>query len=128
VPKCAGSSVNAVFSERLPDRTLTGSPAFLLDVLSAATPEENDRRYDAVVGHFFWGLDKYFTRPPRYFSVVRDPVERICSFFNYIHVTETHGLHRYLKENLTDLNDISERLLDDSPALREQWDNYACRA
>ena len=46
-----------------------------------------------VSGHFDWGLHELFNREHLYFIVLRDPVERIGSLYDYIRGKRGHRLH-----------------------------------
>jgi hypothetical protein len=59
-----------------------------------------------------------------YFSIVRDPVDRICSFFNFIHAAPHHPLHETFRQSLTSLDDLTEDFLARHPDLCAAWSNY----
>lgn len=50
----------------------------------------------AVMGHFWYGLHEHVDRPARYFTIVRDPVERVLSGFYFY--GERFGLQTTLEE------------------------------
>lgn len=41
-----------------------------------------------VQGHYFFGLHKYFHRPFSYFTILRDPIDRVVSLYYYLRSTE----------------------------------------
>ena len=64
----------------------------------------------AVSGHFGWGLHEEFARDHLYFIVLRDPVERVGSLYDYVLARKAHRynelwtatpLHRVLAEKLS---------------------------
>ena len=64
----------------------------------------------AVSGHFGWGLHELFGRDHLYFIVLRDPVERVGSLYDYVLARKAHRynelwtatpLHRVLAEKLS---------------------------
>ena len=128
VPKCAGSSINFAMAEARRGRVLSGEPHRVIERLSARCPQENDALFDAIGGHFQWGMHSYFSRPCVYFSVVRDPVERICSFFNFVHATPGHPLHPVFKADLVDLDNVTKDFIRDTRGLWVSWSNYFCFA
>ncbi|MEM0905824.1 MAG: sulfotransferase family 2 domain-containing protein [Pseudomonadota bacterium] len=123
VPKCAGGAVNVVLRTYFGDRVLhqAGEPA--RKILS-----EHADEYDAVMGHNMWGVHEYFSRKYIYFSAVREPIERICSYFNYLHTSPATKMHSMIKGVLTDLNDIKRETFDTIPPLGHGWRNAMCRA
>lgn len=59
-------------------------------------------------GHFTYGVHKYITRPYQYITFLRDPVERIISFYYYIQDKNNHRLSKlFNKTKLTTI--INER-------------------
>lgn len=127
VPKCAGVSVSQALTRRFGARA-TGydrrrkTPATFL----AMTPAERDARYDCVFGHIPFGEHRLFGRPPVYISATRDPLERICSFFNFAHTRPNHPMHALLKARLRDLNDLTPAVATE-PVLVRPWRNAFCR-
>jgi len=55
-----------------------------------ALPAEELARFDLIVGHFPFGVHRRVTRPSRYVTVVRDPVERVASL--YYHFLNLPGI------------------------------------
>lgn len=37
-----------------------------------------------VLGHYFYGIHEYFPSPFNYFTILRDPVERVLSLYSYL--------------------------------------------
>jgi hypothetical protein len=52
---------------------------------------------DLVTGHFLWGLHSLFANPI-YFVVLRDPVERVRSVYDFIKVNPGHKSHQRFKD------------------------------
>lgn len=62
-----------------------------------------------------------------YFTIFRHPIARVCSFFNFIHVTPRHKLHKVLKEKgFTNLNDIADFVPHRIEQLQLQWASATC--
>jgi len=59
-----------------------------------------------VSGHMFFGVHKYVRPPYRYITMLRDPVERVISFFYYQKRSETSYLHSVINERKMDLDDF----------------------
>lgn len=127
VPKCAGSSINRAIREHFHPRCtgLTRDAAVRERYLNM-TPQQRDERFDAVFGHLKFGEHRLFTRPCVYISATRDPIDRICSFFNFLHTRPDHKDHDHIKSVLRDLNDFNEEHLVDE-TLRRSWADAFCR-
>lgn len=53
-----------------------------VDDLLALTQEERDQ-IKVLQGHFPYGLHRYFSKPPKYFTMLREPIDRITSLYYY---------------------------------------------
>lgn len=102
VPKAAGTTLN-----RISDRHYRRHAIY--SILGAATPEsgtlEEFRRLPArqrasfrlVRGHFAFGLHDLLPRPSTYFTLLRNPEDRVLShYFHALRQRDNH-LHRYVK-------------------------------
>src|SRR5450755_3912192 len=85
IPKCGGSSVHRFMYQLFQTEYANVSPETLeqglVDQIRAR------RRIVSIGGHYAIGENPVLTlfpdRTPRYFSLVRDPVERFISFYRY---------------------------------------------
>ncbi len=92
IPKTAGSSVNEYFASFTGSR---GSDRFLPidmykgdDYYSEVSEEGLEKAHAAmyVTGHFDWHTLEAIRRPDAFvFTFLRDPAERLLSFYHYIH-------------------------------------------
>jgi len=84
----------------------------------------------AVGGHFYWGLHEICKMDHLYFVVLRDPVERVSSLYDYVVAREGHkyhplwsrtSLHQVLAENLSplELSNWQTRQICGEPRKRE---------
>jgi hypothetical protein len=90
------------------------------------TKTQRDERYDSVSGHNLWGLHRKFGRDVVYVSIIRDPVSRLCSYFNFVHCSPKHRLYEDLQD-LPDLSALTQEWLDAHPTVKRGWSNEACR-
>lgn len=123
VPKCAGGAVNQVLRRHFGPRLLHGQRA---EIVAALAVGDGAARYDAIAAHMAWGAHRHLDRPALYFSAVRDPLARICSFFNHIHTQPKGAMHRHFKARLRDLDSLSDADFE-RPALRWRFSNAMCR-
>ncbi len=127
MPKCSGTSINTVFQQHFRPRVLTHSDHALVERFEAMSPDERDAAFDCVTGHIQWGLHRKFGRRALYVSAVRDPLERLCSYFNYVHLEPNHPLHETLGRELPDLNGLTHGWLAGHRPLRRAFNNQICR-
>ena len=91
LPKTAGTTLSAVLSRHVPAdqchylRSADGAAAV---ETFKATPAEQRRRIRLLQGHQVFGLHEYLAPGARYLTIVRDPVDRIATHFDYVVRTE----------------------------------------
>jgi hypothetical protein len=94
VPKCGGSTLNRLLEANYPDgRRFYVNPH---DVAAsrrklAAMPEAQARHLDLVYGHLSFGWHEHLPRSARYLTLVRDPVARVVSHYNYVRYRSDHS-------------------------------------
>jgi hypothetical protein len=103
IPKTAGTSFNTLISNNAPKNTILKLTFDEYKYLQNLTDREKDALY-AITGHlpfsYFNGMQ--FPKPLVHMTFLRDPVERIISFYGYIHQNVTHKLHhQVVKEKMT---------------------------
>jgi hypothetical protein len=110
VPRTAGSTLHGVMMRQYgPKEILT---AELLDPAEVervqAMPEKQRARVRVLKGHLPFGAHVHFPGPSRYFTMTRDPIERIVSLYHYMRRNERHRDHDTLRSM-----SLSEFLQDD---------------
>jgi len=128
VPKCAGTSINTFLGQQYPGRCLAYSNLADYLYFQSLPRDQRNNKYSSVFGHIFYGVHTEFDRNFTYFSVLRDPISRICSYFNYIHLTTDHPDHQLFKVRFPSISRISAKDIQTIPALRDNIFNYACWA
>lgn len=97
VPKCGGTTLTAILTAAVPEgrrfavdgRDIAGSRTAL-----AALGEEERRRIDLLHGHLSYGWHELVApKTARYFALVREPVSRVVSHFDYVRTRPAHYLH-----------------------------------
>jgi hypothetical protein len=126
IPKAAGSTLQQIVHRQFPE-----SKTFHFDPLDPkasvqklkSMPREKRSELECISGHMPFGMHKYLPQPATYITMLRDPVERMLSFYFYIRRTQIHYLHdtvvsrdmsleEVMKSNLTSEldNDQTRRL------------------
>lgn len=114
VPKCAGASVNYALRQHFGARAISLVPGAQMNpAFRAKTPQQRARRFDCAFGHLTFGAHTLFDRGCVYISATRDPLERVCSHFNFLHTRPDTGQHQFIKERLRDLDALTPRVLDE---------------
>lgn len=138
IPKTAGITLYTVIERQYPRSQIysTAQPIPLdysanIAILKKAKREQLTG-IRMLMGHMAYGLHVYLPNPASYFTLLRDPVERVISFYRYVQHTPTHFLHHYaLEPHMTlqkfvnsklslDVDNLQTRLLagvwyDDAP-------------
>jgi hypothetical protein len=106
VPKTAGTTLNALVAGLFPGAAAwhqalvnqAGGEAALAAAIAGDAGFYD--RLSAVVGHFGvrHPLVDGCSRPALLFAVLREPVERVVSLYEYIRRTEDHSIHREARE------------------------------
>jgi Galactose-3-O-sulfotransferase len=105
VPRTAGSTLHRILARQYPPETVHTEELFMPSEVEAfaARPEETRARIRLLKGHMAFGLHQVLPGPSRYFSMVRDPVDRLVSYYYYIRRRPADALHRMMMENDLDL-------------------------
>lgn len=67
---------------------------------------QHQREYDCVLGHMPFGAHRFFDRPCRYITFLRDPVKRVWSSINALTNLPEHYLHQRIKDLKGDLHQV----------------------
>ncbi len=77
--------------------------------------------FQVLRGHFPYGLHHYHNQKFTYLTLLRDPITRTISGYDYILRTHTHPFNRIISENKMSLNEFLER------NVIKTWDNMQTR-
>lgn len=89
IPKTAGSTIRSIISRQYGvDQTLYFEPdsdtwEYRDDPAGYLTREMAARPVKLITGHHRFGVHEFVKRPCRYFSLVRDPIDRVLSDYFY---------------------------------------------
>jgi hypothetical protein len=83
-------------------------------------PREERERYSLCEGHMYYGVHELLPRPCVYMTMLRDPVERVLSYYSHLRGRDDHFLHDAVKD--LSLADCFRR------GLTVELDNYMVRA
>lgn len=120
MPKAAGMSLNAILKKQYgADRILEVDPKrprkAYLDIVNM--PVWVALKLRGISGHAIWEIHKWLPKPFVYMTVLRDPVERVLSFYSYVAASPSHHLYtKMMNDNmkLDDFLDWSESTFETS--------------
>jgi hypothetical protein len=94
IPRTGGTSIKAILSEVYGPRGLYVHAPLIQSAIRAyrTLPEERARGLRAIWGHMPFGIHFHIKREVRYVTMLRDPLENMCSEYWYIKRTPDHYL------------------------------------
>lgn len=95
IPKTAGTTLMRIMERSYPrQRIYRSRDAHFVSIDHfAGLPQAQRQSYDLLSGHMPYGVHPHVPRPYRYFTMLRDPVERVISYFYFIRTHPEHYLH-----------------------------------
>ena len=107
IPKCAGSTLNKIIKSQFPNKAIYKIDPKVeknLNIIGARTKEEN-RNVRCLMGHMSFGAHKFLMGSSTYITMVRHPVSRAVSLYNFIKRKDFHPLHNFVLSNNLSLED-----------------------
>lgn len=77
-------------------------------------PESDLRSVSAFLGHEGIGFHELFPQPTTYITMLRDPVDRVLSYYYYVHQSPHHRMYGKVVENEMSLEDFIGNSADNS--------------
>lgn len=111
IPKAAGSTMVAIICSEFGERQILIRGRMKADKWTAQLGELRPG-IRAIVGHSRYGVHRHVPVPCRYFTILRDPVERAISLYSYIRNTPAHPCHADVMSGRLGLVDYSRRKRD----------------
>jgi hypothetical protein len=96
IPKAAGTTLVRIIERQYPTGTVHRcrdvSPRVIADAIARRPPDAP--ALSCVMGHMLFGLHAYLRQPGRYVTMLRHPVSRVVSHYEYVRRTPEHYAHR----------------------------------
>lgn len=114
IPKAAGSTFKSILWRNYGNGKVYDfwAPTMRIDLDKFFDmPSDERESYQAVQGHVPFGLQQYLGQEWTYVTLIREPVARLVSTYNFILYNKKHPEHeRFLTQNLSfnDFIDITE--------------------
>lgn len=102
IPKAAGTTLSRIAARHFPASTQyrLGANAQLGLQRFNDLPEKIRSRYRYLAGHFPYGAHEKVPGPSAYLTFLRDPVDRVISFYHFIRADPAHPLYNQLPDTL----------------------------
>jgi len=107
IPKTGGHSFRQLAVEAFGEQSIFDANTLNEVTRFIQLPENEQRAYRCIFGHMPYGLHEYIQPPCKYFTVLRDPVDRFISDYFYILDNTEHPLHKIIAEQGVTLKDYA---------------------
>jgi len=108
IPKTAGTTLHNIIERQYPPEAIytfgSNAHAAVEDFKNRSLQERNQIRL--LRGHMAFGLHKYLPSVDDYFTVLREPVNRVISYYNFILRTPDHYLYEIVRSRNLSLSDL----------------------
>jgi hypothetical protein len=113
IPKTAGTTLLSILDRQYPKQAIHsfGGDAHVSVAEFKALDDESRAQIRLLRGHMAYGLHEYLPGSVVYFTVLRDPVARVISYYNYIRRTPPHYLYDVVTQQNMSLPDLLESKL-----------------
>lgn len=95
IPKCAGTSFTRLLEANIPfSEVFNFRPPYetQIDVLKSMAPTARNR-LRLITGHLSYGVHELVDSPCTYLTMLRDPIDRVISLYDFIRQDQSHPLH-----------------------------------
>jgi hypothetical protein len=110
IPKTAGTTLLDILDRQYPPEVVHsfGADAHKSAAQFKSLDKESRRNIRLLRGHMAYGLHEYLPNPVVYFTVFREPVARVISYYNFIRRTPGHYLYDEVTSKDLSLHDPLE--------------------
>jgi hypothetical protein len=110
IPKTAGTTLHDILDRQYPPEEVHsfGADAHASVAQYKSLDEESRNKIRLLRGHMAFGLHEYMPNVAGYFTILRDPVSRVISYYNFIRRTPDHYLYDQVIGNDLSLHALLE--------------------
>ncbi len=100
IPKTGGTTLNSVFQKQFVSNELFDHDRFQNKIMTIEDLKEREKeQLKGVSGHYFYGVHEYFSKPCQYFTMLRDPIERVISSYYFL---QTYPIYPQVRDMTLD--------------------------
>ena len=98
LPRTGGTTLRDILSKQYSDK-VTFENKTLLDTDQNFSVENKSEKgkHKLIKGHVYFGIHEHIIQNCTYFSMMRNPIERVTSVYNYIKIRPKHKDYEYIK-------------------------------
>jgi hypothetical protein len=112
IPKTAGMTLYQILSRQYaPKAIYTIGGQTELNAFQALTPEQQ-AQYRLIRGHLEFGLHTRLPGSASYFTILREPVDRVVSYYYFLHQRPLDRMHDLIKRDNLSLTQFLQRQVD----------------
>ena len=124
IPKAGGTTLYRIIERQYKRNEIysisRGKPyKYIEDLINF--PKIQKKKYKAIEGHMRFGLHEFLPQPCTYITILRNPIERVISTYNYIFQIRGHYLYEPLKSQNFDLKKLV------ASRISYEFDNFQTR-
>jgi hypothetical protein len=106
IPKTGGSTLASILNRRFADNDVWKFFGNEIEKLEERLETKSDvDRLKLLEGHIHFGWHKYFDKPAKYITVLRNPVDRVVSHYYHVRRDSNNYLHKEVVERNISLHD-----------------------
>ncbi|MET3089269.1 sulfotransferase family 2 domain-containing protein [Priestia megaterium] len=120
IPKTGGTTLNDIFKKSYAENEIYDHvPLEAMRNHFSQLKEEDKKETKAISGHHFYGIHDLFSKPYTYFTMMRNPIERVISLYYFL---KTYP--GYYEENMRNMS--FEEYIDWDPQARNGQIHQIC--
>lgn len=126
IPKAAGTTFYQVLNHQYKTQHIfyfkEGTSKQATIDLFRQLPTEKKAYLRCIRGHIPFGLHQWLPQPATYLTILRNPVERVVSYYYFVRNTPRHLFHKEVIEKNFSLEDFIRKMMDiNETNLQTRW-------